>query len=40
MVGSIVAAFASPRDATEGEPSAADGVDIAEMCRQFGVDPF
>jgi hypothetical protein len=35
MVGSIVAAFASPRDAAEGEPSAADGIDIAEMRQQL-----
>jgi hypothetical protein len=35
MVGSIVAAFASPRDATEGESPAADGLDIAEMRRQL-----
>jgi hypothetical protein len=35
MVGSIVAAFASPRDATEAEPPAADGIDIGEMRRQL-----
>ena len=35
MVGSIVAAFASPRDATEGEPPAADGIDIAEVRREL-----
>jgi len=36
MVGSIVAAFASPRDATEGEPPpAADGIDLAEMRREL-----
>jgi len=35
MVGSIVAAFASPRDATESQPPAADGIDIGEIRRQL-----
>jgi hypothetical protein len=35
MVGSIVAAFASPRDATESQPPSADGIDIGETGRQL-----